>query len=113
MSVMKILSPVVEKYGITVSIPMSEPFGFTTKLTIYEAENLFVQKRDNASMHAVKVEFDRARALLKYAGTYGANLEQIYCEKQKLKVTVSFCRLEELVEFKETMSRAVSGAIMS
>ena len=112
MSDIKILSPVVEQYALTVSIPMQTVIIFPKEQNIYEAEASFVAKRDRENDHAKKVEFDRARALLKYAYTCNAVLNGIWYKDQKLKITLVFYTLESLIDFRDTMGSAVSSSTM-
>ena len=67
MASIKILSPKIEKYVLVVSIPLELPIIIVKNQTIEEAEEFFISKRDKESNHAKQVEFDRARALLKWA----------------------------------------------
>lgn len=107
MSRIKILSPVVERYALVVSIPMQKTM-LIMKENIAEAEEYFALKRDKATDQEVKVEFDRARALLKYAASCGGELEELSYKDSKLKVMLSFEKEEQMYGFRNSMATAVA-----
>ena len=112
MANIKILLPQVEEYILVVSIPLESPTIIVKNQTISEAEQFFVTKRDNKSDHSKKVEFDRARALLKWAACCNATLVEMNNEDRKLKVSLGFSTLENMIEFRDSMAINVSGATM-
>lgn len=109
MSGVKVLSPVVERYALVVSIPMQRTM-LIMKDNIAEAEEYFCLKRDKATEHEEKVEFDRARALLKYAASCGGELEELRYKDSKLKVMLSFDSEDQMYGFKNSMATAVAVA---
>lgn len=108
----KVLSPVVERYTIVVSVPMSLKLITIKGQNIYEVEEAFAKKRERTDDKRRKIEFDRVRALLKYASTFSAQLEEIYNSHKKLVITLSFDSLESLNQFSNTMSSEVNNATM-
>lgn len=109
---LKVLSPIVEQYALTVSVPMEMPLVIPKDQSIYSAEYSFTVKRDRVSDHARKVELDRARAVLKYASCCGATLNEMHNADHKLKITLGFTSIESLINFRDTMGSAVSSATM-
>lgn len=112
MSRIKILSPKVERYGIIVSVPLNQKVLLVTGLDIYEAEENFIKKRDNAIEYDKKVELDRVRALLNFAACCGAQLEKMNKEGDELFITLSFYSQENLADFEENMVIAISSSMM-
>ena len=112
MANIKILSPKVEEYVLVVSIPLESPIIIVRNQTIYEAEESFISKRDTEGNHDRKVEFDRARALLKWAGCSNANLVEMHNVDHKLKVSLGFSTMEDMIQFRDSMATNVSGATM-
>ena len=102
MASIKILLPKVEEYVLVVSIPLESPILIVKNQTIGEAEESFISKRD----------FDRARALLKWAACCNANLVEMHNADHKLKVYLSFFSMEDMIQFRDSMATNVSGATM-
>lgn len=115
------------KYGIIISdeafcfttfhhvgktIPLESPILIVKNQTIGEAEESFISKRDKESNHRKQVEFDRARALLKWAACCNANLVEMHNADHKLKVYLSFFSMEDMIQFRDSMATNVSGATM-
>ena len=112
MARIKILSPKVEEYVLVVSIPLESPIIIVKNQNIGEAEESFISKRDKESNHGKQVEFDRARALLKWAACCNGNLVEMHNADHKLKVSLGFSSMEELILFRDSMAANVSGATM-
>ena len=112
MASIKILSPKVEEYVLVVSIPLESPIFIVKNQTIGEAEESFISKRDKESNHRKQVEFDRARALLKWAACCNANLVEMHNADHKLKVYLSFFSMEDMIQFRDSLAINVSGATM-
>ena len=112
MANIKIMSPKVEEYVLVVSIPLESPILIVKNQSISDAEKSFISKRDKESYHGKKVEFDRARALLKWASCCNARLVEMHNADHKLKVFLSFATLESMIEFHDAMDVNVSGATM-
>ena len=112
MASIKILSPKIEKYVLVVSIPLELPIIIVKNQTIEEAEEFFISKRDKESNHAKQVEFDRARALLKWADCCDAKLVEMHNADHKLKVSLSFSTMEDMIMFRDSMVTNVSDAMM-
>lgn len=110
----KILSPVVERYSIDVSIHIERPVLIVNGWTIYDAEEYFIRQRDHAETYQRKVELDRARALFKYASACNAFLEEVKNVEtdKKLIFSFGFYSLDSMLYFKDTMSQMVDSATM-
>ena len=112
MSNFKEVSTKVERYAIIVSVPMSVRLITIKGQDIYEVEEAFRRKRDSANDSSRKTEFDRVRALLKYASTCGAQLDEIYNAHKKLVLSLCFFSWEDLTQFNKTMAFEVDKATM-
>lgn len=102
----------IEEYILVVSIPMETPIMIVKKQSIDQAEQSFITKRDKTNNHNAKVEFDRARALLKYASCSNARLVEMQNADHKLKVSFGFYSVESMIEFRDTMAVNVASATM-
>lgn len=111
MSNIKILSPKVDEYILVVSVPLESSI-HVERWNIIDAEKFFISKVKNESNHDKKVEFDRARALLKWASCYNSRLVDIHSSNHKLKVSLGFSSLESMIDFRDAMSESVSDAAM-
>ncbi len=112
MAKIKVTSPKVEEYVLVVSIPLKKPILILGAQTVGEAEDLFIYARNMENDHHRKVEYDRARALLKWAGCCNAKLKEIDCEDRKLFFTFAFSTIADMNEFYNNMVTNVSGATM-
>lgn len=110
----KVLSPVVERYTIEVSIYIERPVLIVKGWTIYDAEDYFIRQRDHEEKTQRKVELDRARALIKYASTCNAFLKEVRNAEndKKLIFTFAFHSLDSLLYFRDTMGQIVDSASM-
>ena len=104
--------PQVEERIIVVSIPMTSSTINVKNREIYQVENFFISKRDKEMDHDKKVEFDRARALLKWAGCCSANLLGLRKENKKFKFSFGFSSMRDLIEFCDSLETNVDGATM-
>ena len=112
MSNIKILSPKVEEYILVVSIPLESSIHVESR-NVSDVEKFFISKVKNESNHDKKVEFDRVRALLKWASCCNARLVDIlHNSNHKLKVSLGFSSLESMIDFRDAMSESVSDAAM-
>lgn len=111
MSNIKILSPKVEEYILVVSIPLESSIHIESK-NISDAEKFFISKVNKESNHDKKVEFDRARALLKWASCCNAHLVDIQNSNHRLNVSLGFSSFESMIDFRDAMSKSVSDAAM-
>ena len=107
MANIKILSPYVEEYVIVVSIPLETHILIVRNQTISEAEKFFIAKRDKTREHDKQVEFDRARALLKWADCCNAELVEMHIVDHKLKVSLGFSNMEDMLYFRDHMGTNV------
>lgn len=109
----KKILPKVEEYILVVSIPLETPISLIVRnQTIHEAENSFISKRDKESDYKKKVEFDRARALLKWAAYCNAKLLEMHNANRKLKFSFGFPSMEAMIEFYEYLLPCVYGSTM-
>lgn len=95
-----------------VSIPLESPIIIMKNQTIGEAEKSFISKRDKESNYDRQIEFDRARALLKWAECCNGNLVEMHNADHKLKVSLGFSTMENMIQFHDSMATNVSGATM-
>lgn len=112
MANIKILSPRIEEYILVVSIPLESPIFIVRNQSIDAAEQSFMSKRDKETNHGKQVEFDRARALLKWASCCNANLVEMHNADHKLKISLSFSTEENMNQFRNFMTTNVDGATM-
>lgn len=113
MAYFKKIVPKVEEYILVVSIPLETPISLIVRnQTIHEAENSFISKRDKEADHKKKVEFDRARALLKWAASCNAKLLEMHNADRKLKFSFGFPSMEAVIEFYENLIPCVDGSTM-
>lgn len=112
MAHIKNLSPKVEEYVLVVSIPLKSPIIIVKNQTIGEAEESFISMRDKEHNHDNQIEFDRARALLKWADCWDAKLVEMHNADHKLKVSLSFSTMEDMIQFHDHMATNVSDATM-
>lgn len=104
----------IESYVLTVSMPLNQPdlVVANKRLKLSEVEESFIRLRDTAMSSYEKVEFDRVRALLKYASCFGADLVDFEHKARNLTVLLKFTSLDSVVEFSNTMAQSVSDATM-
>lgn len=107
-----VTSPKVEEYVLVVSIPFKKPILILGAQTVGDAEDLFVFARNMENDYHRKVEYDRARALLKWAGCCNAKLKKMYCGDHKLFIHLDFSTIADMNEFYNNMVTNVSGATM-
>lgn len=103
---------VVERYAIVVSVPISQAMAIIKGQNIDEAEKSFARRRDSEQDYNRKIEYDRIRALLKYAGCYGAKLEDLHNVPNKLEITVSFVLIDYMLDFRDTLDAAMADSVM-
>ena len=112
MAHIKILSPKVEEFVLVVSIPLETPMVIICNQSIDDAELSFISKRDKESNHSKKVEYDRARALLKWANCCNARLVEMHNANHELKVYLGFATMEHMTTFHDSLAINVNGATM-
>ena len=104
--------PEVVSYIAKVAIPMSNPFVTGGVKTLYEGEHFFMQMRDLESKHDRQVEFDRARALMKWAYSCNGELHGMRQSDGIMYTYVEFRDLESMREFTGSIKVNVNGATM-
>ncbi len=99
-----------ERFMMEVSIPMTNPS--TTVHRIELAEKYFINLRDREVNADLKREYDRGRALVKYADTCGALilLSQYDLSEKRLNIIFTFDSFEGLLDFKNNLIVCVDGA---
>lgn len=102
----------VRNYAITVFMPMGKHICNTVGEPD-ALEKTFIAFRDRvAKTHAQKVEYDRVRALFKYASTLGA----VRCEVKHcivdIVITLYFKDAERMVQFRDGIEQAIESAAM-
>lgn len=110
MANIKILSPKIEEYVLVVSIPLESSIIIRRNQNIDEAERSFISKRDNETDNEKKVEFDMARALLKWASCCNARLVEMHNKEHKLHVSLGFSDKEDMINFHNNIETNVYGA---
>ena len=112
MAKIKVTSPKVEEVVIVVSLPLGRPILILGCTTIGDAESLFIYARDQEREQHMKIEYDRVRALLKWAGCCNAKLKEIDYEDRKLFISFAFSSIAAMNGFYNNMVTNVSGATM-
>ena len=102
----------VEEYVIVVKLPSSIFFVYKKDRTLADVEKFFEEKRDKDFDSNRKVEFDRVRALLKYASCFNAVLRGVETDFHDIVISLGFKSHEEMLKFRDTMEEAVEGAII-
>ena len=112
---MENISSSIETNHITVclSIPMSTPLVFVYAISISDAESFFAERFVSATTNSEKEEFDRARALLKYANSCGAELVRIGRTEKKILIFLKFFDSDALNTFMRTMDSSVANAMQN
>ena len=109
MSKITIMNPIVEEYGVSVSLPMTEPIVVSPQV-VDDAEIFFMNRRNRAEKLNIKDEYDRARALIKWATNCSATLKSMKKNNNRMVFEFGFQRLEDLSHFKEYMKSIVNSA---
>lgn len=112
--IFRVSSSQIEEYSLVVSIPLEAPIMIVKNLDIIKAENFFISKRDKETDHEKKVEFDRARALLKWATCCNAHLVEMRNDESnhKLKFSLGFDTRENLNHFCDSLAINVYASTM-
>ena len=97
---------------IDIEVPMHKSIIIFTDHTINQWETTFINLRDNEKNVNYKRNYDRCRALLKYAYSFWAELDNISNKSGKLVFTFKFHSIEGLTNFEKDLYRAVNGATM-
>lgn len=102
----------VEDFAITVSIPMDSRTMIVQYDDIHVAEAKFASKCETAKKPGDKVNFDKARALMKWAGSCNAKLAGMKRQNEdgRLHVTLEFSDKGDMDEFHKYLSSNVDGA---
>ena len=100
----------VENYILVVSLPIKKPFVIVRSQTVGQAEEFFIKQRDNETNPDRVAEFDRARALIKWAKCCNAELLEMHNADNKLMVSFVFSTVEDLIQFRDDMAVSVRGA---
>lgn len=102
---------VIKKYSLTVSVPMSEQVIATESIGIHEAEKLFAHLRNSTLDSTKKVEFERARLILKYSICHDAELEKIAFNnfEEAVEMTLNFRSVEDMLTVKAIAIQGMTG----
>ena len=104
-------SIVVEEFLLTISIPMDARKMIVQYENIHAAEAAFASKYETAKKPGDKVNFERARALMKWAGTCNAKLVEMKRQKAgRMDVTLEFKDKRDMDEFHKYLKSNVDGA---
>ena len=104
-------SIVVEEFLLTISIPMDARKMIVQYENIHAAEAAFASKYETAKKPGDKVNFERARALMKWGGSCKANLVGMKRQEDgRLHVTLEFTDKKDMDEFHKYLSSNVDGA---
>lgn len=105
-----------KRFTATLSVPVTKPVMIYANMDIAFQEERFIEYRDKAFIHDAKVCFDRCRALLKWAETCNATLENIQNVHERrfdtLEFTFSFTDYDSLHGFMTDLYVNVNGATM-
>lgn len=104
--------PQIVGYIAKVAIPMKAPFVTGGAKTLEEGEKFFMTMRDCESNHDRQVEFDRARALMKWAYSCNGNLHGMRQHDGLMYTYVEFYSHHAFKEFMESLYINVDGATM-
>ena len=102
MSKIKLVLPKVERCSATISLPMSSR-NILEHFTIQNAESYFEEKMNNSKDEEVRREFEKAKALVKYAECFSAELIKAEEFEEKVEFTFSFKSASLLFEFMQNM----------
>ena len=99
---------------LVVSVPLKNSIVIMKNQSIGEAEMSFISKRDKENDHSKKVEYDRVRALLKWAGCCNAILLEMHNGghngEHKLMLSLAFPNMKDMYVFEDSMVTNVDGA---
>ena len=102
----------VIKHVVKVEIPMKKSLVYVRGTTTEREEQFFVSMRDKAKEHAEKKEFDRARALMKWAACCDGKLAKMISAKGRLSISFEFERYDDMMEFVNNLDVNVWSSIM-
>ena len=116
MAKIRIYEPQAISYGITIAVPITKPIVDSNVKNISYWENFFSRMRDNVDMSNRKMEYDRCRALLKWASTCNASLVIVKNSNdesgQNINFTFSFDNLDTMLDFSKNFKTEMNGSIL-
>jgi hypothetical protein len=105
---------IVERFSVTISIPFDSRTMIVQYDSIYAAEEAFSSKYEKAQRPDHKVNFDRARALMKWGASCNAELTSMKRKKEdgnaRLHVTLTFSEKGDLDGFIKYLNSNVDGS---
>ncbi len=105
---------IVENFSVTISIPFDSRTMIVQYENIHAAEQSFASKYEKAQRPDHKVNFDRARALMKWGASCNAELTYMQRKKEdgnaRLHVTLTFSEKGDLDGFIKYLNSNVDGA---
>ena len=99
---------------VTIEAPMHSPVELFKGRDIHQWEAIFIGLRDNEKNIAYKRNYDRCRALLKYAYSLWGDLKEVSNGQGSIIFTFKFDGLDELYVFEKDLPKAmeVEGVTM-
>lgn len=104
------------QFTAKLSVPVTKPVVIYADMSIDFQQKRFSEYRDNSFIHDAKICFDRCRALLKWAETCNAKLDNIRNAHIRrfdaLEFTFSFTGYDDLQAFMKDLYESVNEATM-
>lgn len=97
---------------VTIEAPMHRPVILFKGRDIHQWEAIFIGLRDNEQSIAYKRNYDRCRALLKYAYSCWGDLKEVSNGNGSIIFTFKFDSIDGLKTFEKDLQKAVEGATM-
>ena len=102
----------VTSFTITIEAPMHKPLVLFKGRDTHQWEEIFINLRDNEKHYAYKRNYDRCRALLKFAYSCWGSLKEVSNGRDVIIFTFEFDSIEGLSIFEKELQKAVEGATM-
>lgn len=99
---LKPVLPIIEKYTLTVSIPVDKPISIIKDKNIIAVRDSFVINRESVphgDQSQRRIELGVIITVLTYASSCGATLNEMYMLDHELKISLNFTSIESLMEF--------------
>lgn len=99
-------------FAITIEASMHKPLVLFKDRDIHQWETIFINLRDKEKHYAYKRNYDRCRALLKFAYSCWGSLKEVSNGRDVIIFTFEFDSIEGLSTFEKEFKKAVEGATM-
>lgn len=99
-------------FSVTIEAPMHKPLVTFKESDIHQLEDTFAYFRDLEQNIVYKRNYDRCRAILKYANSCWGNLENISNADDAIEFIFTFDSIEGLTAFEKDLQKCVEGATM-